>query len=121
MYWTRPRPRQTKQVLAPANERDVRARFWKVVDYRNTRAYWIAWVPERGHFEIDVPDDPHHLFMDVLAAFWLTAPTGYRYVVYANDGTRLFEHTNGKPDVVRDYVTGWVRPGAPSWRSQEQL
>jgi hypothetical protein len=104
VIWNRPRPRPGRFPIAPGNEKAVRDLFWKFIGYRGSNEYWIGWVPERGHFEIDVPDSPSHRFMEALKPFWAQAPSSYKYVVYANDGTQLYTHIAGQADKPRDYV-----------------
>jgi hypothetical protein len=104
VIWNRPRPRPGRFPIAPGNERAVRDLFWKFIGYRGANEYWIGWVPERGHFEIDVPDSPSHRFLEALKPFWTQAPSSYKYVVYSNDGTKLYTHVNGQPDAPREYV-----------------
>jgi hypothetical protein len=118
IYWNRPRARTQRFPLAAANEQNVKTRFWRTMGYQSAAQYWIGWVPERGYFEVVVPDDPTHWYLEVLRPFWLIAPTSYKYIVYSNDGTRLFEHAVGKVDVPRIYEMSGRRD-APQWRSRE--
>jgi len=59
-----------------AQER-VKRIFWESLGYEKARKYWIAWVPESGYFEIDVPTVHYE---GVLNSFLSTAP-GYYYTV----------------------------------------
>jgi hypothetical protein len=119
VLWNRPRPRGLKYPIDPAKEKNVKALFWRFIGYRGSNEYWIGWVPERGHFEIDVPDTPSRWFLEALKPFWDTAPTNFKYVVYSNDGTRLYTHVNGQPDAPRAYVppADDAPRGAAVWRS----
>ncbi|MEM9163007.1 MAG: hypothetical protein AAGC54_08050 [Cyanobacteria bacterium P01_F01_bin.4] len=68
-------------------EREVRLGFWRSVGYENA-SWWIAWVPEHGYFEVNVPEN----FDDqTLQDYWQVADPSYRYVVVRTDGTRLGE------------------------------
>jgi hypothetical protein len=118
IYWNRPRPRTQRFPLAAGNEQNVKTRFWRAMSYASSSKYWIGWVPERGYFEVVVPDDPTHWYLQALRPFWQVAPTTYKYVVYSDDGTRLFEHAPGKVDVPRSYERAGGR-AAPNWRSRE--
>ncbi|WP_088889996.1 phosphoribosylaminoimidazolesuccinocarboxamide synthase [Leptolyngbya ohadii] len=74
--------------ISAAAERRVRAQFWNAIGYRQAdQGYWIAWVPEGGYFEINVPsgDDAEQL------SFWRIAPREYRYRVVGSDGTLIRE------------------------------
>lgn len=73
-------------------ERSVRMAFWQTVGFSSTTAdWWIAWVPEQGHFEINIatPTD-----LARLEPFWQVAPRHFSYVVVMNDGTRMREIRN---------------------------
>jgi hypothetical protein len=79
--------RHVQFAIAPSQEQKVRLLFWHTVGFKQAEHnWWIAWVPEQGHFEINVSlpyESPK------LQQFWQIAPTQYRYVVIANDGTLL--------------------------------
>lgn len=77
--------RQVNFPISPVAERRVRLKFWDTVGYENTN-WWIAWVPETGHFEINVPEnfDPQ-----LLEQYWQVADQNYRYTIMLNDGTWL--------------------------------
>ncbi|MBW4428044.1 MAG: hypothetical protein KME50_27280 [Nostoc desertorum CM1-VF14] len=49
---------------------------------------WIAWVPEHGYFEINVPNSYN---IKQLGQFWRSAPRNYRYIVLSTDGSLVFE------------------------------
>ncbi len=81
--------REVRFPLAPEREAELRHRFWRAIGYdRAETGYWIAWVPERGAFEIVMPtgSDPA-----VLERFWSVTPGRYRYEVLNAVGTVLFE------------------------------
>jgi hypothetical protein len=83
----RPPWRKVRFEIAPAIEKDIRLKFWRSVGFaKANQGWWIAWVPELGHFEINVPQpyNPKNLL-----AFWRIASTQYRYRVVATDGTPL--------------------------------
>lgn len=65
----------------------VRLGFWESVGYENTD-WWIAWVPETGKFEVNVPENFEY---DRLQRYWQVADREYNYVVVREDGTRLGE------------------------------
>lgn len=70
-------------------EQAVRNLFWKRMGYSQVnKGMWIAWVPERGYFEINVPNGYN---LQELSKFWQTAPRNYRYVVLSSDGTPVFD------------------------------
>ncbi|MEZ0373235.1 MAG: hypothetical protein ACAI44_29355 [Candidatus Sericytochromatia bacterium] len=70
----------------------IKKLFWQSVGYQRAGEYWIAWVPESGHFEIDVPSLNHG---QVLRPFWQSAPSYYRYVV-VDRGRRLYSQVRGQ-------------------------
>ncbi|MEO0759904.1 MAG: phosphoribosylaminoimidazolesuccinocarboxamide synthase [Cyanobacteria bacterium J06648_16] len=71
--------------ITAAAERSVRLGFWNSVGYEN-RDWWIAWVPEHGYFEVNVPENFDD---DRLQRYWQVADRDYRYVVVRADGTTL--------------------------------
>lgn len=79
--------RSVRFPIAPEAELAVRLRFWEAIGYENAR-WWIAWVPERGFFEIIVPVGADRAR---LGKFWRVAPQNFRYAVIADDGTPLQE------------------------------
>ncbi|MGI8932652.1 phosphoribosylaminoimidazolesuccinocarboxamide synthase [Leptolyngbya sp. BC1307] len=79
--------RQVNFPIETAAEKSVRLRFWQSVGYQNTD-WWIAWVPERGYFEVNVPVNFDY---GRLQRYWPVADRNYRYVVVRADGTRLGE------------------------------
>lgn len=72
-------------------QEEVKKVFWNTLGYDKAGSYWLAWVPEQGYFEINVPDAEHK----ALQAFWSKAPNYYRYLVVA-DGTRLYSYFRGQ-------------------------
>ena len=73
--------------MDPGKEQAVRRSFWQALGHRRSEVRWIAWVPERGFFEITVASNPGA--ERSLAPFWQVAPRSYRYVVLNEDGTLL--------------------------------
>jgi hypothetical protein len=81
----RPFWRDGQVPIAAADELALRQSFWQAIGYENAdRGWWIAWVPEDGYFEINVPEGYD---TDTLQRFWRVAPSHYRYTVLQNDGT----------------------------------
>lgn len=75
--------------ISAMNERALRQRLWETVGYdKADQNWWIAWVPEAGHFEIDVPEDYD---IAALQQFWQVAPERYRYTVMSVNGTILMK------------------------------
>lgn len=84
--------RQQRYPMSRWQQEQIKKLFWNTVGYELAGDYWIAWVPESGHFEIDVP---HQNYERVLEHFWKVAPTYYRYIVMEN-GTRRYTYFRGK-------------------------
>lgn len=80
--------------LSVDQERDVRLHFWRVVGYKNANSWWIAWVPEHGYFEINVPSGQS--YGETLQRFWRVKFPNYRYVVVESDGTTLNVDPTGR-------------------------
>ncbi|WP_272066555.1 hypothetical protein [Oscillatoria sp. CS-180] len=80
-----PEWRQVNVPINPADERSVRLSFWNSVGYEQSN-WWIAWVPEQGYFEINVPENYDTARLE---QYWQVADPGYRYVVVSTDGTQL--------------------------------
>ncbi len=80
-----PNWRQVNFPIGAIAEKRVRLSFWNTIGYEHSN-WWIAWVPETGHFEINVPEnfDPR-----LLEQYWQVADQNYRYTVIHNDGTWL--------------------------------
>ncbi|PZD73856.1 hypothetical protein C1752_01845 [Acaryochloris thomasi RCC1774] len=69
--------------ITAAAEQSVRMKFWQTIGIqRAAQEWWIAWVPEQGYFEINVPANDSRL-----QNFWTMAPRQYRYAVVTADGT----------------------------------
>lgn len=83
----RPAWRQVNFPIGVSQERSVRLGFWNSVGYENG-SWWIAWVPEHGYFEVNVPENFDN---QILQEYWQVADPNYRYVVVRTDGTRLGE------------------------------
>lgn len=82
--------RQVRFPISVEVEQKVRQQFWQTIGYkRANQDWWIAWVPEQGYFEINVPVNyqPQHL-----EKFWRIASTPYRYVVVDAGGTIRQKH-----------------------------
>lgn len=79
--------RQVNFPIGADAERSVRFGFWNSVGYENS-SWWIAWVPEHGYFEVNVPENFDY---QRLQEYWQVANQNYRYVVVRTDGTRLGE------------------------------
>jgi hypothetical protein len=79
--------RQVRFPISVAQEKAVRLKFWKAVGYQY--GGWIAWVPEHGYFEINVPNADRDRNLRRLQRFWQVASPNYRYVVVDSDGTLL--------------------------------
>lgn len=77
--------RQVNFPIAAADERAVRLGFWNSVGYANAD-WWIAWVPENGVFEVNVPGNFDY---GRLQRYWQVADQDYTYVVVREDGTTL--------------------------------
>jgi hypothetical protein len=83
----KPNWRQVKYSISPQQERTVRRKFWQAVGYNQTQVYWIAWVPEHGHFEINVSEGTS--YQKTLQRFRRVAPSKYRYVIVSDRGNVL--------------------------------
>lgn len=86
----RPAWRNVQFPISIAQERATRLRFWNTVGYNQAaNNWWIAWVPETGYFEVNVPVGYNR---QLLQHFWQVAPQQYRYVVVTADGTVVEQH-----------------------------
>lgn len=85
-------PRVQRFPMSLWQQDQIKKLFWQSIGYGRAGDFWIAWVPESGHFEIDVPSSTH---TRVLEAFWQNAPSYYRYVV-VDKGQQLFARVRGK-------------------------
>ncbi|BAY13364.1 phosphoribosylaminoimidazolesuccinocarboxamide synthase [Calothrix sp. NIES-2098] len=84
----RPSWREVRFPISAAEEKKTRLQFWNVIGWKTGEVWWIAWVPENGYFEINIPVGYQQ---SRLQRFWQIAPRQYRYVVVANDGRVLLE------------------------------
>jgi hypothetical protein len=83
--------RTVRFAIAAPKEKIVRLAFWHAVGYKRYESgWWIAWVPEQGHFEITIAGEDSQ---KTLQQFWQVAPRQYRYIVLATDGTLLETHS----------------------------
>jgi hypothetical protein len=81
--------RNVQVAISATDERALRQRFWETVGYdKFEQNWWIAWVPETGYFEINVPEDYDTA---ALQRFWQVAPARYRFTLMTNTGTPLME------------------------------
>lgn len=80
--------RQVNFPIDPATEQAVRLGFWNSVGYEQSGGWWIAWVPEHGYFEINVPENYDAERLD---QYWQVADRNYRYVLLSQDGSQLTE------------------------------
>jgi hypothetical protein len=81
-----PEWRQVNFPITRFAEDAVRIQFWDSVTFKNADGWWIAWVPENGYFEINVPENFDY---GRLQRYWQVADPSYRYVVVRADGTTL--------------------------------
>ncbi|MEA5601899.1 hypothetical protein [Nostoc sp. UHCC 0252] len=85
----RPSWRQVRVPISEAQERSVRDLFWNKMGYAQANnGMWIAWVPEHGYFEINVPNGYN---IKQLGQFWRSAPRNYRYIVLSTNGSLVFD------------------------------
>jgi hypothetical protein len=83
----RPSWRQVRVAISEAEEKSVRNLFWNKLGYSQAnKGMWIAWVPEHGYFEVNIPNGYN---VKQLGQFWRVAPRKYRYIVLSADGTPL--------------------------------
>ncbi|WGV26710.1 hypothetical protein [Halotia branconii] len=81
--------RQVRVPISQTRERSIRNLFWNEMGYSQANSgLWIAWVPEHGYFEINVPNG---YSVQQLQKFWAVAPRNYRYIVLSTDGTILMD------------------------------
>lgn len=81
--------RQVNFPMEASAESAVRLSFWNSVGYPQTyedTGWWIAWVPEHGYFEVNVPEDFDYA---KLQRYWQVANRNYDYVVVRTDGQEL--------------------------------
>ncbi len=73
--------------IAQQKEEKIRLKFWQTIGYdRINEGWWIAWVPEQGHFEINVPVNYDK---NSLQKYLRIASSEYKYVVINSQGTQL--------------------------------
>ncbi|EAZ88592.1 phosphoribosylaminoimidazole-succinocarboxamide synthase [Crocosphaera chwakensis CCY0110] len=82
--------RKVNVSIAQQQEEKIRLEFWQTIGYDQVdEGWWIAWVPEQGHFEINVPVNYDK---NRLQKYRQIALPKYKYVVIDNEGTlRNFE------------------------------
>ncbi len=79
--------RKIRFPITARKEKKIRLLFWKTIGYSQEKnGWWIAWVPEHGYFEINLP---HNYNKKLLEKFLGIAPRQYRYVLVDDDGTFL--------------------------------
>ena len=81
--------RQVNFPIEPSVEKAVRLGFWNSVGYVADYAdygWWIAWVPEHGYFEVNVPSNFDY---DWWQRYCEVAVRNYDYVGVRSDGTEL--------------------------------
>lgn len=84
----RPAWRQVRFPLAANKEKRVRQGFWKQIGYAKAeQGWWIAWVPEQGYFEINLPDQ--RFLPELQNRFLKLAPKDFRYVIVDQAGNAL--------------------------------
>ncbi len=77
--------RKVNVLITEAQEQPIRHLFWERMGYNQAdKGMWIAWVPEQGYFEINVPNNYDIKELD---EFWQLAPNNNRYVVVSSDGS----------------------------------
>ncbi len=81
--------RNVQYPISSDAELALRLSFWNAVGYdKANQKWWIAWVPEQGHFEINVAEDYNPADLE---KFWQVASRQYRYVVLTSEGTPVLE------------------------------
>ncbi len=84
----RPTWRQVKFPLPQNKEKALRQSFWKKVGYAQAKqGWWIAWVPEQGYFEINIPNN--RALPELKQHFLKQAPKDFRYVIVDHAGNVL--------------------------------
>jgi hypothetical protein len=82
-----PPGRKVRYPITAAQERKTRLLFWKTIGYDQVNnGWWIAWVPEKDYFEINLTKDYNK---QLLERFIQVAPIQYRYMLVTTDGTFL--------------------------------
>ena len=84
-----PHWRTVRVSISPADELALRLSFWNAVGYdKAEQNWWIAWVPEQGHFEINVAEEYSPTDLE---KFWQVADEQYSYIVLTDKGSFLSE------------------------------
>ncbi|WP_107667787.1 phosphoribosylaminoimidazolesuccinocarboxamide synthase [Cyanothece sp. BG0011] len=77
--------RRVNVSIESQQEEQIRRQFWQTIGYDLVNeGWWIAWVPEQGHFEINVPVDYDK---NQLENYLQIASPNYNYVVIDNEGS----------------------------------
>lgn len=77
--------REIRFPLARRDQEAVKARFWKSTGKRTKSILCIEWVPESGHFEIDISQKDESAARKKVSLFLKLAPRQYKYVVLTED------------------------------------
>lgn len=86
-----PPARKVRYPLAEGIREGVIAHFWQVVGKTQPDILHMAWVPERGHFEITVAMEARLRYRNRIVGFWWQAPMDLHYVVLDANGDWLEE------------------------------
>lgn len=86
-----PPARKVRYPLAEPILHDVTTNFWRIVGKSQPDILHLAWVPERGHFEITVAMEARLRYRNRIAPFWWQAPMDLHYVVLDANGDWLEE------------------------------
>jgi len=82
--------RKVRYPITPQHELGVRQSFWRQIGWsyeREYRGWWIAWVPEHGWFEINIPSSSE---LPLLRKRFLNRPPqGWKFVVTDQSGIRF--------------------------------
>jgi hypothetical protein len=83
--------REVNTSISEADEFATRYAFWQAVEFPHyNEGWWIAWVPEQGAFEVNLPVDYDPEMLDRVLN---NLPTIYPYRVITTDGTFVMETT----------------------------
>ena len=86
-----PPGRIVRHPITARQELQMRRRFWQRVGWSAEREYagwWIAWVPEHGWFEINLPSAAE---LPLLRQRFLNPPpAGWKFVVVDQTGTQIW-------------------------------
>ncbi|MDX2254884.1 MAG: hypothetical protein NW214_05160 [Pseudanabaenaceae cyanobacterium bins.39] len=87
--FNRPSWRKANIAIDEQTEAEIRLLFWQKMGYQLAQnGLWIAWVPEQGYFEINVPN---RYDVRQLQKFWDVVPYKYRFTVLSSDGTLMMD------------------------------